>query len=75
VEVSDSSAAEERIQHLLLALEHRTVIGQATGIVMERYTLGPEAAFGVLLRVSQERNQKVYDIAQRLVEKGRAEEL
>ncbi len=30
---------EERIQHLLVALERRTVIGQATGIVMERFKL------------------------------------
>ena len=27
--------AEERIAHLLVALEHRTVLGQATGMVME----------------------------------------
>ena len=68
-------AADERVQHLIAALERRTVIGQATGIVMERYMLRPEAAFAALLRVSSERNRKVYDIAEELVNKGRAEGL
>lgn len=66
---------EERIQHLLVALERRTVIGQATGIVMERFKLDADAAFGVLRRVSSQRNRKVIDIAEELVATGRAEGL
>ena len=34
-----------RAQHLTCAADHRTVIGQAQGILMERYGLTPEAAF------------------------------
>ncbi len=71
----DRQTAEERIQHLLVALERRTVIGQATGIVMERYKLGPDAAFGVLRRVSSQRNRKVIEIAEELVATGHAEDL
>lgn len=71
----DPQPAEERIQHLLVALERRTVIGQATGIVMERYKLGPEAAFAVLRRVSSQSNRKVIDISEELVATGHAEDL
>ena len=62
--------AEERIRHLVLALGHRTVIGQATGIVMERFGLSAEAAFGVLIRLSSEQNTKVFELAARLVSTG-----
>jgi len=75
VDESDRDTAEERVQHLLVALERRTVIGQATGILIERYTLSPEAAFAALARVSSERNRKLYDIAEQLVAEGHSEGL
>jgi AmiR/NasT family two-component response regulator len=59
---------DEQTAHLLVALEHRTVLGQATGIVMERYRVDADAAFRVLLRISSETQTKVYKIAQQLVE-------
>ena len=71
----DPNTAEERVQHLLVALERRTVIGQATGILIERYTLSPEGAFAALARVSSERNRKLYDIAVELVAEGHSEGL
>jgi AmiR/NasT family two-component response regulator len=71
----DPDAADERVRHLVTALEHRTVIGQATGIVMERYGLDPQAAFAVLLRISSHRNRKVYEIAEELVDQGHTEGL
>jgi AmiR/NasT family two-component response regulator len=71
----DLEAADERVRHLLTALEHRTVIGQATGIVMERYDLRPDAAFAVLVRISSQRNRKVYEIAEDLVSNGHTEGL
>jgi ANTAR domain len=74
-EPQDSKSAEEaedRIRHLVVALERRTVIGQATGILMERFELSSEVAFGVLVRVSQEQNVKVYDLALELAATGRA---
>ena len=58
------------MRHLLVALEHRTVTGQATGIIMERYQLSAEEAFGVLARLSQEQNMKLYELASRLTQTG-----
>ena len=70
---SDLLAANEEIAQLHVALEHRTVIGQAMGIVMERYGLDGRSAWEVLSRVSQERNRKVYAIAQELTGAGHSE--
>jgi transcriptional regulator with GAF, ATPase, and Fis domain len=57
--------------HFEAALISRTVIAQATGIVMERFQLRPDAAFGVLKRLSQEQNVKLRDIATQIVETGK----
>ena len=53
---------------LLRALDTRTVIGQACGILMERFSLGDNAAFQVLARVSSQTNVRVSDVARELVE-------
>jgi AmiR/NasT family two-component response regulator len=73
--VDELEAAEQSNRHLIEALSTRTVIGQATGIIMERYKLGPDAAFAVLLRTSSESNRKVREIAEQLVSTGHAEGL
>lgn len=49
------------------ALETRTVIGQATGIVMERYGLDADTAFKVMRRLSSEHNRKLRDLAAEVV--------
>jgi AmiR/NasT family two-component response regulator len=72
---SDLLAAKEEIAQLRVALEHRTVIGEAIGIIMERFGLNAEAAWEVLSRLSQERNRKVYAIAQELIGAGHSEGL
>lgn len=54
-------------QDLAAAVESRRLIGQAQGILMERFGLDPEAAFAVLRRLSQSSNVRVIEIAQRLV--------
>jgi transcriptional regulator with GAF, ATPase, and Fis domain len=59
------------LAHLHAALDSRTVIGQATGMVMERFGLDASSAFGVLRRLSQEQNIKLRDIADQVVETGR----
>lgn len=51
-------------------LANRTMIGQATGIVMERYSLDPETAFRFLARLSSHLNIKLVEIARDLVTTG-----
>lgn len=58
----------ERQEQFRCALVGRDVIGQAIGIVMERYDLTPERSFAVLARLSQDANRKLHDLAQELVE-------
>lgn len=56
------------IEHNLhQALSTRTRIGQAIGIVMERYQLDEQRAFSYLVRMSQDRNVKLREIAGELV--------
>lgn len=60
-------AAAQEVEQLEKALSGRTVIGQATGILMERFDLTPDRAFSVLSRMSQQRNVKLREIAEQIV--------
>jgi GAF domain-containing protein len=64
--------ARER-QNLNDALQSRKVIGQAIGILMERYEMSEERAFAFLVRASSHSNIKLRDIAQELVEQRNLE--
>lgn len=57
-------------EHLNEALHSRKVIGQALGILMERYTMNEDRAFAFLIRASSTSNIKLRDIAQELVEQA-----
>lgn len=50
------------------ALASRDVIGQAKGIIMERYQIDASRAFSLLTKLSQESNTPLRVIAQRLVD-------
>lgn len=50
------------------AVDARKLIGQAQGILMQRYDLDPDRAFHLLVRCSQDHNIKLRDLAQTLVE-------
>lgn len=63
-------AALKREEQLRAAIDAHRVIGQATGILMERYRLTAGAAFTRLRTVSQGRNVKLREIAERLIETG-----
>jgi GAF domain-containing protein len=54
------------IAGLNVALDSRKLIGQAQGILMERYGLAADRAFDVLRRYSQDRNIKLRDVATHL---------
>jgi GAF domain-containing protein len=60
-------AAAQEVEHLEKALGGRTVIGQATGILMERFDLSPDRAFSVLSRLSQQQNVKIRVLAEQIV--------
>jgi AmiR/NasT family two-component response regulator len=49
--------------HLQYALESRDLIGQAKGILMERFKVDDSAAFEMLVRSSQDTNIKLVDVA------------
>ncbi|MBD3924511.1 GAF and ANTAR domain-containing protein [Nocardioides cavernae] len=54
-------------EQLATALESRTVIGQALGMLMERYGIDEDRAFDVLRRLSSQENTKLRDLAARVV--------
>ncbi len=57
-----------RMEHdLNQALVTRREIGQAIGIVMERYTLTEDGAFRFLVRLSRDSNTKLRDVAHEVV--------
>jgi GAF domain-containing protein len=53
------------------AIDSRHLIGQAQGILMERFKLGPEKAFSVLRRYSQQHNIKLHEVAGELIRTGK----
>jgi GAF domain-containing protein len=57
-----------KIENLWMAVDARKRIGQAQGILMERFDLTADQAFAVLLRYSQDNNVKLRMVADRLVE-------
>jgi hypothetical protein len=57
----------QRVAGLNQALRSRDVIGQAKGILIERFTLSEDAAFAMLARSSQQTNLKLRDVADWLV--------
>jgi hypothetical protein len=60
-------AYAQEVHNLQEAMLTRKLIGQAIGIVMERYGLTEERAFAFLTRLSQHRNVKLRLVAQELV--------
>nr|WP_223205480.1 GAF and ANTAR domain-containing protein [Gordonia jinghuaiqii] len=62
-------AVQEK-QQLRAALSSRDIIGQAKGMIMERYKLDSAEAFALLARLSQDTNTKLVDVAAQIVEAG-----
>ena len=63
--VALSSARETA--NLWKAIDARRLIGQAQGILMERFDLDADQAFAVLRRYSQHHNVKLHLVAERLI--------
>ncbi|WP_199701033.1 GAF and ANTAR domain-containing protein [Jiangella rhizosphaerae] len=60
-------ADAQNIANLTIAVASRDLIGQAKGILMERYQLTSDQAFDLLVRTSQTTNTKLHQIADYLV--------
>ncbi|ROS73301.1 GAF and ANTAR domain-containing protein [Cellulomonas sp. PhB143] len=61
-------AAARTEEQLESAVQTRTIIGQAQGLMMERYKISATQAFSVLSRLSQEGNVRLADVARRVVD-------
>ncbi|MGJ9413762.1 ANTAR domain-containing protein [Aeromicrobium sp. CF4.19] len=59
--------AAREIEGLTIALDSRNVIGQAQGILMERYGVDGDRAFAILRRYSQDHNIKLIEVAKGLI--------
>lgn len=60
------SSARDTV-NLWKAIDARRLIGQAQGILMERYGMDADQAFAVLRRYSQDHNVKLHLVAERLI--------
>jgi GAF domain-containing protein len=60
-------AYARHVENLEQAIESRQLIGQAVGVVMERFHLDDARAFAFLTRVSSHQNIKVRVIAERIL--------
>ncbi|MEU8227132.1 ANTAR domain-containing protein [Kribbella sp. NPDC048915] len=61
-------ATARREQDLTVRVDARKLVGQAMGILMERYNLTDDQAFEVLRRYSQDTNTKLREVAQQLID-------
>ena len=66
----DLRTALDMIENLRRALDSSRLIGTAIGIIVERYKVSTDVAFGVLAEASQESNRKLRDIAGDVVFSG-----
>ncbi|MEJ2871908.1 GAF and ANTAR domain-containing protein [Actinomycetospora sp. OC33-EN08] len=53
----------EQARHLQQAVDSRDLIGQAKGILMERFALDDDGAFRMLVRSSKDTNMKLVEVA------------
>ena len=60
-------AAAHRADGLQTALDSRTTIGQAQGILMQRFGIDSDAAFEFLRRISQHENKRLVVVAEAIV--------
>ena len=67
VAVADARKDETMAQ----AVDARRLVGQAVGILMERYQIDEGRAFAMLRRYSQDTNSKLREVAQQLIDTRR----
>jgi hypothetical protein len=72
--VAVALAYADKLRHMRRAIDTRTTIGQACGILIERHKIRPERAFEMLVQASQRNHLKLRELAARLVETGQEPE-
>ena len=65
---------DDESEHVDQKIATGQLIGQAQGILMDRHKLKADDAFALLVRVSQQRNVKLRDVAEGLVRSGQLDE-
>jgi len=63
-------AADAKVGHLQIALDHSRDIGAAVGILMAQHKVQQADAFDLLRRTSQDQNRKLYELALAVVSTG-----
>jgi transcriptional regulator with GAF, ATPase, and Fis domain len=63
-------ADARHVNHITTALGSRDLIGQAKGILMERYKITADMAFALLAKTSQDTNRKLHEVAELLTRTG-----
>jgi hypothetical protein len=63
-------AGSQQVSQLVRALDTRDLIGQAKGILMERYKITAQEAFLLLSRASSDMNVKLREVAEDLTVSG-----
>ncbi len=69
-EARSRSELIRELYQLELAVASRDVIGQAKGILMERFRLSADQAFDLLRHRSQHLNLKLFEVAEHLARTG-----
>ncbi len=64
-------AGAQKVDHLHRAVDSRDLIGQAKGILMERYQISADQAFRFLVSVSSTTGRKLHDVAHQLTDTRR----
>ena len=62
------AALESEIAQLKDALARRQQIGVATGLLAQRFAIGPDRAWSLMVRLSQNGHVKVREIAQAVID-------
>jgi GAF domain-containing protein len=62
-------AGARKEAQLTRAIDTRDLIGQAKGILMERFEVNADDAFAILIKFSQQTGVKLHEIAERLVQR------
>jgi hypothetical protein len=68
---SVAMAGAQKYDQMMAGLATRDLIGQAKGMLMERYKIDAQKAFALLVRASQHRNMKLRALATELTDSGR----